>query len=143
MFKRILVPLDGSLVAESVLPYVKMEAKVHNATVILFRVMAPFRSSLMMTPALLEQAKAQVQPIIEEYLQNAANTLDEEGIKVETVIQEGVPAERIIEYAESTGIDLIIIGSRGESSLSRWRFGGVSNKVVRTKTSMPVMVVTT
>jgi nucleotide-binding universal stress UspA family protein len=143
MFKRILVPLDGSEVAESVFPYVKTEALAHGARVILIRVIAPFRSSLMMTPALLEQATAQIRPIIESYLESTANKLRDDGILVEIVIEEGAPAERIIEYAESTGVDLILIGSRGESGLSRWRFGGVSNKVVRTRTSMPVMVVTT
>jgi nucleotide-binding universal stress UspA family protein len=143
MFKRILVPLDGSELAESVLPYVKIEALAHDAEVILIRVMAPFRSSLMMKPGLLEQATMQVRPIIEEYLESTADKFRDEGITVETIIQDGVPAECIIEYAETTDVDLIIIGSRGESGLSRWRFGGVSNKVVRTKTSMPVLVVTT
>lgn len=60
MFKRILVPLDGSELAEQVLPVVKMEAQCHNATVLLMRVVVPFRSLLMMSPARLETSNQQI-----------------------------------------------------------------------------------
>jgi nucleotide-binding universal stress UspA family protein len=143
MFKRILVPLDGSEVAEGVLPFVKAEASAHGATVVIMRVVAPFRSTLMMSPALLEQASAQILPMIESYLEETAAGLRDEGFTVETVLKHGPPAERIIQYAESEGVDLIVIASRGETGTPRWRFGAIANKIVKTKTSMPVMVVTT
>ena len=97
----------------------------------------------MMSPSLLEQASAQVLPMIESYLESTAESLRSAGFAVETVIEQEQVAEGILEHAESEGIDLIIIASRGETSATRWRFGSVANKVVRTKTSMPVMVVTT
>ena len=143
MFKRILVPLDGSEAAESVLPVVRAEARAHGATVVLIRVIVPFRATLMVSPSLLEQAAAQILPMIESYMESAAEDLRSEGFTVETVIEQGQPAEGILEYAEGAGIDLIIIASRGETSASRWRFGSVANKIVRTKTPMPVLVVTT
>lgn len=143
MFKRILVPLDGSENAEGVLPIAKAEAQCHGATIVLVRVVAPFRSSLMMVPSLLEQANAQTMVVVENYLVNVANRLKNEGLDVETRIQHGPPAQRILELAESEGCDLIIIGSHGETGALRWRFGGVANKIVRAQSSIPVMIVTT
>ena len=143
MFKRILVPLDGSEIAEGVLPVVKAEAHCHGATVVLIRVIAPFRSSLMMVPSLLEQANAQALTIVERYLQDVAERLRSEGLEVETRIERGPPAERILDVAEGEGCDLIIIGSHGETGAMRWRFGGVAFKIVKSKTPMAVMIVTT
>jgi nucleotide-binding universal stress UspA family protein len=60
---------------------------------------------------------------------------------VEIEIQEGPPAERILDFAEERGCDLILNGSRGETGALRWRFGSVAFKVVRRKTTMPVLVV--
>jgi nucleotide-binding universal stress UspA family protein len=62
---------------------------------------------------------------------------------VETEIEHGPPAQRIVDFAEESGCDLIIIGTRGETGALQWRFGGVASKVVRAKTTMPVLVVTT
>jgi nucleotide-binding universal stress UspA family protein len=143
MFKRILVPLDGSKVAEEVLPLVTAEAQCHEATVLLVRIIAPFRSSLMLVPGLLEQADAQIMKIVESYLENVALQLQSEGINVEVIIDHGPPAQRILELAESEDCDLIIIGTHGETGGIRWRFGAVANKIVKAKTDIPVMVVTT
>jgi len=143
MFKRILVPLDGSEIAEGVLPVVETGAQCHGATVVLIRVIAPFRSSLMMVPSLLEQANAQALTIVERYLQDVAERLRSEGLEVETRIERGPPAQCILDVAESDGCDLIIIGSHGETGGMRWRFGGVAFKIVKAKTAIAVMIVTT
>ena len=143
MFKRILVPLDGSELAEKVLPVVKAEARCHGATVVLIRIIAPFRSSLMTIPTLLDQANEEVVTIVERYMEAVADRLQNEGLEAETSIEYGPPAQRILECAESSGCDLIIIGSRGETGTLRWRFGSVAQKVVKAKTPIPVMIVTT
>jgi nucleotide-binding universal stress UspA family protein len=143
MFKRILVPLDGSEAAEGVLPVAKAEAQCHGAAVLLVRVIAPFRSSLMLVPGLLEQADAQITPIVEQYLENVADGLRSEGLEVEIKIDQGPPADTILNLAESEECDLIIIGSHGETGTLRWRFGGVAHKIVKANTSIPVMIVAT
>ena len=143
MFKRILVPLDGSERAEGILPVVREEAQCHGATVLLVRIIAPFRSSLMMVPSLLEQANTQVLNFVESYLEDVADRLKNEGLEVETRIDRGPPAQRILELTESEECDLIIIGSHGENGALRWRFGGVAFKIVKAKLSIPVMIVTT
>ena len=143
MFKRILVPLDGSEAAESVLPVVAAEANSHGAAVLLIRVIAPFRSSLMLVPGLLEQADEQIAKIVETYMKEVADRLRSEGLEVETKIDHGPPAQRILELAESEECDLVVIASRGETRALQWRFGSVANKIVKTRTPFPVMVITT
>jgi nucleotide-binding universal stress UspA family protein len=143
MYCRILVPLDGSEIAEKVLPFAAEEARCHEASIVLLRVVAPFRSSLMMVPSLVEQATEQSLKITQNYLEEIASRLRDEGFDVEIVIKHGPPAKTIVDFAEESGCDLIIIGTRGETGALDWRFGGVAGKVVRAKTVMPVLVVTT
>lgn len=143
MYCRILVPLDGSETAEKALPFVTEEARCHEATIVLLRVVAPFRNSLMMVPSLVEQATEQSIKITQNYLEEIASRLRDEGFDVEIVIKHGPPAKTIVGFAEESGCDLIIIGTRGETGALDWRFGGVAGKVVRAKTVMPVLVVTT
>jgi len=143
MYRRILVPLDGSERSEKVLPVVKMEAECHQATIILLRVIPPFRHSLMMSPTLLKEITQQVTEITQNYLKGVAEQLRAEGLDVETEIQSGAPAQCILDFAENNQCDLIVIGSRGDTGALQWRFGSVANKVVKTKTTMPVLVVST
>jgi nucleotide-binding universal stress UspA family protein len=143
MYRRILVPLDGSERAEKVLPFVEVEGKAHGSTVVLLRVISPLRHSLMMSPANLEEMTRKISEITQDYLEQVAGRLREKGLKTEIEIQSGSPAQSILEFAESTDCDLIVIGSRGDTGAVQWRFGSVANKVVKTRTSMPVLVVNT
>jgi nucleotide-binding universal stress UspA family protein len=62
------------------------------------------------------------------------------GIEVESVILDGHPADRIIEFAEQEGIDLIVMGTLGRTGLDRFLLGSVAEKIVR-HSKTPVMVV--
>lgn len=64
---------------------------------------------------------------------------DKNGVDIETHLLEGNPAEQIIDYAENNGIDLIVMGTHGESGLRRFMMGSVAQKVVR-KSSVKVLV---
>jgi nucleotide-binding universal stress UspA family protein len=143
MFKRILVPLDGSETAEIVLPTMITEAKLHGATVVLLRAIAPLRQSMMSAPSIMNQVYAQVDSIVQDYLENLAEKLQQDGLEVEVLIVRGPPAQSILDTAVGQNCDLIIIGTHGETDSPRWRFGGVANKVVKAKTDLVVMVVPT
>ena len=143
MYQRILVPLDGSETAEKVLPFVIGEAKSHGAAVVLLRVILPLRSSFMVSLKFQEQLIQQATEFSQNYLEKISQQLGAEGIQVEVEIQHGPVAPRILETAESTRCDLIIIGSHGEGGVIRWRFGGTAHKVVKTHTTIPVLVVST
>lgn len=143
MYKRILVPLDGSETAEKVLPVVTEEARCHGAAVVVLRVIPPPRSSLMVTPKFQEQLLQQATEFTHNYLAGVAQRLRSEGLEVQEEIRSGPPAQRILDCAEETGCDLIIIGSRGETSALKWPFGGTAHKVVKAHTARPVLVVST
>jgi nucleotide-binding universal stress UspA family protein len=141
---RILVPLDGSETAEKVLPWVISEALVHGATVVLLRAVPPLRGGLlMMPPRLREQTDEFANGIAQEYLAQVAERLQAQGLNVEARTEHGPPSETILDVAEEIGCDLIVIGSRGETAALRWRFGSVAAKIVRTQTTMPVVVIST
>jgi nucleotide-binding universal stress UspA family protein len=144
MFQRILVPLDGSPTAEKVLDTAIGEARAHDsAVIVLLRVIAPLRSSFMVSIKVHDELARQATEAAETYLLAIARRLQAERAEVETAIAYGPPAEEILAFAEKTSCDLIVMGSRGETSSLRWRFGGTAGKVVRTPTEMPVLVITT
>lgn len=143
MYKRILVPLDGSKTAEKVLPYVISEAHHTAATIVVIRVIAPLRNSLRGIPQLIENAEAYLKNIVEDYLEDVAERLRTNDIVVETKLDHGPPALRILEFAMKDNCDLIIVGSYGETRAVKWRFGSVANYIVRAKTPFPVLIIPT
>jgi nucleotide-binding universal stress UspA family protein len=143
MFKRILVPLDGSDTAENVLSVAIEEARLHSANVILLRVIAPLRQSLMASPGSINIAFEEIDCMAEDYLEGVAEKFQNEGIEVETLIEHGLPAKQVLETANENECDLIIIGTHGETGAFEWRFGGVANKIIKAKSPIPVLVITT
>jgi nucleotide-binding universal stress UspA family protein len=141
--QRILVPLDGSETAEKVLPWVIKEGLLHGSTVVLLRVIPPLRGLLMMPPRLREQTNEFANGIAHDYLVQVSERLRDEGLNVEIRLEHGVPAEKIADVATEIECDLIVIGSRGETGATRWRFGSVALKVLKSGTEMPVLVVRT
>ena len=90
------MPLDGSEAAEKVLAIVVSEARLHEATIVLLRVIAPLRQSLMASPSAIKQVYKQVERIAQEYLEKVAEKIRNEGLQVETIRERGPPALRIL-----------------------------------------------
>jgi nucleotide-binding universal stress UspA family protein len=143
MFKRVLVPLDGSQNAEKVLETVKVIASHHNSEIVLLRVIAPLRQSLMASPSVINNAFQQLDEIAKQYLEGIAEKLRSEDLDVKTRTEHGSPALCIIETASEKKCDLIIIGTHGETSSVNWRFGSVANKVIKAKSEIAMMVIPT
>ena len=143
MFQRILLPLDGSKTAEKVLPVVEQEARLHGATIILLRAIAPLRQSLIMVPSVVDNVYQQIENIARDYLEDVAEKLQEEGLDIETITKQGPPAQCILETANEQNCDLIIIGTHGETDSPRWRFGGIADKIAKAKLSIPLLVIPT
>jgi len=132
--RRILVPLDGSEIAEQVLPQVRSLARAVGAEVMLFRV-AVEQPATMITGDWFflpgdgqfadEEQKAQA------YLEQVAVSLRGEGIQVSTATGVGPVASAIIDYAQANHIDLIAMCTHGRTGLARWAFGSVADKVLR------------
>jgi nucleotide-binding universal stress UspA family protein len=139
MLNRVLVPLDGSSLAECVLPHAVTLARAFGAHITLVRVVER-------TPA-IGMARA-VDPLswyirkseAEAYLEDVLNRFAEIELGVNSIVLEGRAAERIVEYTHDNDIDLIVISSHGRSGLSRWNINSVVQKVIL-RAYVPVLIV--
>ena len=140
MVKRILVPLDQSLVAESVVPLVADLARGGGATVRLLHV-APQPDVLVNAEgrvvAYADQEMARLEAEGVDYLR--AVELQLEGIPVECVVRFGDPLQRILGEAGAFGADLIAVTTAGRSGISRAVLGSVAEQVFR-KADGPVLL---
>lgn len=133
--RKILVPLDGSPLAEEVLPQIKDLARSLDAEIILLRVaMIPYLPGT--DPRELEQKAAAGAHL---YLEVKRRELEAEGFRVETVVRSGEAAEEIVEQAEAFGADLIAMVTHGRSGFKRWLMGSVAEKVLH-GSDVPVLV---
>lgn len=140
MYKRILLPLDGSALAEQALPRAIAQAERFQAEVVLLRVLEPLPRDQGLSQAAVKRAEELTSTMAREYLENIAAGLQEQGIPVQVVIIEGRPHTEILRFAETNQVDLIVICSRGRSGFSRWLMGSVADRVVR-GASTPVLLV--
>ena len=140
MYKKILVPLDGSKMAECTLDHVKTIATgCHVPEVVLLKVieepLLPYIEA-----AFLHDTKEKFEADAKEYLSGIAAGLKAEGVAADVVTIHGVAAHDILEYAKNNAIDLIIISTHGLSGANRWVFGSVADRVVRHST-VPVLTI--
>ena len=129
MFKRILLPLDGSKLAECVLPHLVAIARISEPEVQLLRILEPFGVTArmrMIDPVDWQIRKAEA----ESYLSVIAERLQNAGLRVFTQLYDGRPAERIIEIAHSWKADLILMSSHGQSGISPWNASSVVQQVI-------------
>ena len=146
MYKKILVPLDGSKLAECALEHVKAIAAGCNVPeIILFRVVEPnpaASEALSEGAFMYEELNDQMRQLAEKYL--TAITLkfrEESGVDVHSALAYGYAANEILEYAVKNNVDLIVMTSHGRSGISRWLFGSVADRVSHHST-IPVLIVT-
>lgn len=125
MYERMLVPLDGSELAEQALPYTEELAKNLKSEVILITICLPDDP--------LERA-------LTEYIERRAQSFNSLGIRTRSLCIEGEPATSIIDFAEKNDIGLIVISTHGRSGIGRWPLGSIANKVVQ-KSHVPLFLV--
>jgi nucleotide-binding universal stress UspA family protein len=140
MFKKILVPLDGSKLAEKILPQVQKLAKCHKAKVTLMTVGGYGVSEAVgeATPGVVEEASAHAKQEAEAYLKRMSAALKKKGVDVTWAYREGLAARKIIGYAEEKKMDLIALASHGRGEVA-WVLGSVAEKVVSHAT-VPVLL---
>ena len=149
MYSNIMVPLDGSELAECVLPHVETIAEnVKVKHVVLVRVVNPIRlpASVPATGDFGFREKDRLeleshrQLTAESYLKELANRMKIEGVHIGHAVVEGKVADSLADYAVNNDIDLIVIASHGRSGVSRWVMGSVAEKMVRSS-CVPVLMV--
>lgn len=140
MFKKMLVPLDGSEIAAKVLPKVIELAKTFKAKVTLLHVcysgVGAFAGEA--TPATVRAEAAQEKKFCETFLAKAGNNLKDQGLDADWTCADGVPARQIIAFAQDKDYDLIVLGTHGAGEVA-WYMGGVADKVA-THATVPVLL---
>ena len=152
MYKKIMVPLDGSELAECVLPHVKsFVTGCQVGAIILTRVIeaAPisYRDAYEKDELDLTKVEEQTKKIeakrkssAEKYLKEMATRIGQEGIVLQTEVIVGKVADILVDFAESNDIDLILIATHGRSGVSRWVRGSIADRILRAS-SVPVLMV--
>ncbi len=164
MFNKVLVPLDGSDLAEAVLPYVEDIGKRCAAEVVLLQVvttsrertaaispppekvaMGPLadstdRMTAVIHPVYREQEMASIRTEVRRTLAGVKNRLIKAGLEVRVEVLFGRPEVRIVEYAEKEGVDLLAMATHGRTGVGRWVFGSVAEKVLRAS-GLPILLI--
>ena len=146
MYQKMLIPLDGSELAECSLQHAKAIAQGCNvADVIVFRVIEPLSaqgiSALVEAgDGFLEKAKVRNQQDAKDYVLEVENNLKAQGINCQAMTVEGTAADEILSYSEKNNIDLIVMSTHGRSGLSRFLAGSVADKVSR-HSRVPVLLI--
>jgi nucleotide-binding universal stress UspA family protein len=154
--KTIVVPLDGSAMAEQVLPHVRLLAPMLAARVRLIRIVTDeevahvlahdgalaheLGDRLPIRHVDAEQVGDLLRQRAADYLAARATDLHGAGVEVEAVVRDGSPAEQIIEVAEHDQAYLIVMATHGYSGLRRWALGSIADKVLHTST-IPLLLV--
>ena len=129
MFDPILVPLDGSLLAECVLSHTVAIARAFDAKVMLLRVLD--KDQQRVSAQLFDLLNWQIHKAEAGlYLGKIEARLRKSGLRIEATVQEGLAAESIIEFAQSQGMKLIILSSHGHSGVSQWGISSAAQKVI-------------
>jgi nucleotide-binding universal stress UspA family protein len=144
MYNKVMVPLDGSELAECVFPHVEAFIKGFRLTEVVFvRVIEPFKLSTSSGYTRIEQVKedeATRQSAAKEYLDQVVDRLKHEGILLQNEVLVGKVADSLTDYARKSNIDLIIMATHGRSGVTRWVMGSIADKILRSS-NIPVLMV--
>ncbi|HBY99045.1 MAG TPA: hypothetical protein DEP84_34700 [Chloroflexi bacterium] len=142
MFETILVPLDGSTLAETALPYAAALARHFEAQVILVRSLSCAAGEPVLDSNSDHQANAVYPEQFREawdYLRLARQTPPLYDVPVKIAVLEGEPAQTIIEAADRFEADVIVMATHGRGGVARWVMGSVADEVLRGAT-VPVLL---
>ncbi len=145
MYQHVMVPLDGSELAECVLPHVEAIATGCNvAKVTLVRVVPPLRLhggvESTLSPEERKRLEDDSKEIARGYLEEKAQELRDKGVAAETAVLFGEVVHELIDFASAQEADLIITATHGRSGVSRWFLGSIADRTLRAS-PVPVLMV--
>ena len=143
-FKRIMVPLDGSLAAAEILPSVRELARCSGSEIVLLRVVPGEPESQIADARLppttrVEKTEVTGERAATDYVQTLSTSAVHWGVPVRTLVQVGDPASVILDTAQDMYVDLIAMSTHGLGGLRRFFLGSVAERVVRHAVA-PVML---
>jgi nucleotide-binding universal stress UspA family protein len=144
MYRKIMVPLDGSKLAECVIPHAQEIAKLSKASIELVQVIEPVelptRGGLALSIDDLKQIDTYSKNDAERYLNEILSRLKNVGIKARSKVLIGKAADSLIDYIHEGNFDLIIMATHGRSGISRWIWGSVAERILH-HSSIPVLII--
>jgi nucleotide-binding universal stress UspA family protein len=150
MFDKVLVCLDGSVLAEQILPYIAADSRSFKKIVLLNVIATPGvdihlgvpgeTTGPLQTKSMLEHVQKELKEM-PDYLESKAQPLREIGIDVECVVLEGTPTKAIIDYAHDNDVGLIAIATHGHSGLRHITMGSTAEYLLK-HAGLPVLMVT-
>jgi nucleotide-binding universal stress UspA family protein len=141
MYRKILVPLDGSKVAEGVLPHAKALAYSQGAELILLTVGAnPTLDFVFSDPGLADRAVMEQEERSKKYITEIEAQLKSAGFKTSTQLRVGAVAEVILGVAEELQVDIIAMSTHGRTGPARWLVGSIAERVVY-NSKIPVLLI--
>lgn len=140
MYKLAVVALDGSPVAEAIIPFILEIAGPLDMEVVLVRVNRPIPPEVIEFSRHVTVEDPEASRIdAEKYMAPIAVELRGKGVRVRTLVRRGQPAEEIVAAARETGADLIAMTTHGRSGFGRLLFGSVAEAVLR-ESRLPVFL---
>jgi nucleotide-binding universal stress UspA family protein len=136
MFKKFLVPLDGSKLAEKILPRVEKMVRYCHAEVHLIRVVVSYR----IDPKEEKEERERLLQEAWDYLEKLVSRLRKKRLRAYAVVVYGKDAVQICDFARKNKFDLIAMATHGRSGISRWALGSVADKVLSCSV-VPVMLI--
>lgn len=144
MYEAILIPLDGSPLAEKAIPHAGQIARKFDAKLTLFAVVEAYQVSSqpgVVGPIVSVQFNIDEEVArTREYLRGIADDLKADGVSVAVEVHQGDPAAEIIDYSKAIGADLIVMSTHGRSGIRRWMYGSVADRVLG-GANIPVLLV--
>ena len=145
MYQKIMVPLDGSNLAECVFPHVgALATGCRVSSILLVRVVEPFHqpstTEFVLSPEEIQRVEQEMRASAENYLSQVMQRVKFNQANVKSEILNGRAAEVLADYAAQNGVDLIVIATHGRSGISRWIWGSVADRILRSS-CVPVLMV--
>ncbi len=147
MYKRILVPMDGSGLSECVFEHVKAVATGCDVPEVDFIfVVEPLSRYRLQTgsgadiDSLVKREEDTAEKWGKDYLAKVVKEMKAAGVVAKSVVRKGTAADRILDYIKRNGVDLVIMSTHGRSGVARWALGSVSDRVIR-YADCPVLIV--
>ena len=145
MYKKIMVPLDGSELAECVLPHVKTFIEGGQVKDIVFvRVVEPaatfYSGDYPISPEVMKERETATERQARDYLDQVVKRLEPGDAELHSEVLIGNVADSLADYSEINKFDLILIATHGRSGVSRWVRGSIADKVLRSS-NIPVLMV--
>ena len=140
-----MVPLDGSKLAECVLPHVEAFIKgCHVNHIVFVRVVEPaatfYSGDYPMSPELMKERETAGEKIARDYLDQVVKSLEPSSAELYSEVLIGNVADSLADYSENNEFDLILIATHGRSGVNRWVRGSIADKVLRSS-NLPVLMV--